>query len=208
METHELKTVIISMLEKACLNLYYAISQEHYDGRIQVPRINGKHRISEQELKHMFIELFLTEKAMKDYTYSAEAPTTEKYTFSHQGNKDCVYCGKGRKGNIDLTIFKDDKRICLIEFKAGNPDKHRHAKDFCKLKEEKDEGLIKIFAEVYCNTNNGSLKNIKNKLFENGIHCLGSNTEFIGFSLNHNGSATFFRCLNNTIIPQKIANYL
>lgn len=92
---------------------------------------NGETRISEQELRFIFVEQF--NKYCKNNSwnayYSVETPTEEKYIFSKKGDKNCPYKvdGEGNGGQsamIDLCIHDDKfERIALIEFKALNPKK-------------------------------------------------------------------------------------
>lgn len=128
----------------------------------------GSDRISEQELRFIFVEQFnKPDKAKKNgLFYSIETPTGNFYDFNgvphvverkdhdiKKGQK-----GAGRSANIDLVIYqkKDDtiKRIALIEFKAHNPDEKDYRKDICKLiNEEVGSDCLKYFIQII---NNGS----------------------------------------------------
>ena len=121
---------------------------------------------------------------MKGYEYSVETPTEEIYKFTDKGKKIVPECGNGRKANIDVVILNGDKRVAIIEFKAGNPDKHSHDKDFLKLREEGDD-LIRIFVEIYSVTDSGTLSKIQDKLYNNKYGNIGGNTDYLGFSLKH-----------------------
>src|SRR5690606_36327154 len=93
-------------------------------------------RISEQELRQLFIEEF---KVMyPDLFYSIETPTQEKYNFgkSYQDifdNKD----NNIRSASIDMCVFdsKDNyyNRLLNIEFKHKNTKDKNIAKDILKL---------------------------------------------------------------------------
>lgn len=103
---------------------------------------NGERRISEQELRFVFIEQF-NEYCLNegwDAYYSVETPTEWKYKFSGEKSPHKTQDGSGQSAMIDVCIHDNlGKRICLIEFKAGNPDAFCYVKDFVKLNEE--EGL-------------------------------------------------------------------
>ena len=63
---------------------------------------------------------------------------------------------------IDVCIHdKTGKRICLIEFKAGNPDEFCYVKDLVKLNAE--EGLS-FFIQLLERQNRGTMENIKEKI--------------------------------------------
>lgn len=83
-----------------------------------------KIRVSEQELKQIFIENFNNYcKDKYDLFYSVETPTEYKYSFSDKTNprRDDE---TGQSAMVDLSIHdKDLNRIALIEFKALNPEK-------------------------------------------------------------------------------------
>lgn len=145
---------------------------------------NGETRISEQELRFIFVEQF--NKYCKNNSwnayYSVETPTEEKYIFSKKGDKNCPYKvdGEGNGGQsamIDLCIH-DDKfdRIALIEFKALNPEESAFAKDFCKLSNEPT--CLTFFIMIVKSHGNGTITNIHKK-----IESKGAETEFYCFDL-------------------------
>lgn len=128
----------------------------------------GSDRISEQEMRFIFVEQFnKSETAKKNgLFYSIETPTGNFYDFNgvpqvverkvHNTKKGQK--GAGRSANIDLVIYqkKDNtiKRIALIEFKAHNPDEKDYRKDICKLiNEESKSDCLKYFIQII---NNGS----------------------------------------------------
>ena len=191
-----IKAHLISLIEKACIRLAAnAGKTESADNsRIHIPLVDEKRRISEQELKLMFLELFFSDTTMQSYTLSVETPTKEDYRFTENGKKVKPECGTGQKANIDVVIFNGESRVAMIEFKAGNPDRHSHAKDFIKLREEPNKEIIRIFVEVYTSTNDRTLTSISDKLFNNEYGNIGDNTEYLGFSLNHkNNGCRFIR---------------
>lgn len=166
------------------------------NGRIYIPKNDhGLMRVSEQELRQLFIELFLSDELFKSYRYSVETPTIGKYRFSSKGKRyipmvvsDCsARRTYGRCANIDLSIFEGENRVAIIEFKANNPGSFEHAKDFVKLSSEPGNNLVRVFIEIYTQTDADTLRNIHEKLFTNKYGSIGQNTLFYGYSLNHQG---------------------
>ena len=123
----------------------------------------NKKRISEQELRLLFIEQFKT--MYDNLYYSIETPTKNKYNlsgdmenFKHSNNQSKI---NGQSALIDMCIFefKDKKkynRILNIEFKHGNVHINHIAKDIYKLIHEKEDGAFILLLE---NTNKGTLIN-------------------------------------------------
>ena len=128
---------------------------------------DGETRISEQELRFVFIEQFnayCAENNLKLF-YSVETPTEYKYTFTDKNNphKD----EDGQSAMFDLCIHNEKlERIALIEFKALNPDKFCYKKDFCKLEVEKEgkTELETFFIMMVKNADKGTLKSINAKI--------------------------------------------
>lgn len=152
------------------------------NSRIVFPKYsNGETRISEQELRFIFIEQLnkhcQDDKQWNAY-YSIETPTENKYKFSE--NKKKIQPRKddeGQSAKVDLCIYDEKlKRIALIEFKALNPDKTAFDKDFCKLQEE--HAAPTFFIMIVKSHNNGSIPNIHKK-----IESKGADTEFYCYDL-------------------------
>lgn len=151
-----------------------------YSGRYR----NGETRISEQELRFIFVEQFnkYCKKNLWNAYYSVETPTEEKYIFSEKGDKNCPYKvdGEGNGGQsamIDLSIHNDKfDRIALIEFKALNPEESAFTKDFCKLSNEPT--CLTFFIMIVKSHDNGTITNIHKK-----IESKGAETEFYCFDL-------------------------
>lgn len=105
-------------------------------------RVEGELRVSEQELRFMFVEelnKYCDAHREWEVYYSVETPTSNSYQLTGEGQQS---------GCIDLCIHGNDfKRIALIEFKALNPSEHAHAKDAFKLKHE-IEGELRYFIEI------------------------------------------------------------
>jgi hypothetical protein len=142
---------------------------------------DGETRISEQELRFVFIEQFnayCVENNLMLF-YSVETPTEYKYTFTDKNNphKD----EDGQSAMFDLCIHNEKlERIALVEFKALNPDEFCYNKDFCKLDAEKEckPELETFFIMMVKKTNTGTYGNIRKK-----IENKGENTVFRCYDL-------------------------
>lgn len=147
-----------------------------------------KDRISEQELRFIFVEQlnkYAVEENM-DLYYSVETPTDESYVFDEDnggpkvvsksnktdGGENENNINKGVSARIDLVIMAKEadgtfKRVALIEFKAHNPDVNDYKKDICKLinEEENNPECLKYFIQII-NVKNlkRTLKNITEKI--------------------------------------------
>lgn len=132
--------------------------------RLIFPSKSGVKRISEQELKQLFIEIFI-----KDYTslfYSIETPTVNKYSFTNEPNKIKVGDDddKGQSALLDMCVFRKEKksyeRILNIEFKHKNATEKNISKDILKLIHEEPNGTFILLLK---NTDSGTLRSILNK---------------------------------------------
>ena len=112
-------------------------------------------RVSEQELRFIFVEQFNKVcdkyKEMAPYFYSVETPTDYRYVFSKEKYPRLAELGKknekgkqeGTSGNFDLTIHNEKgERIYWIEFKAAMPGQKDFSKDFLKLNQEAEQGVF------------------------------------------------------------------
>ena len=181
------------LLDKAFALLNNAIKKRNGAFHVPVDK-NNKPRISEQEFKLCFIETFIKESSF-GLTYSVESPTKNNYSFSQtERNKrkqikpqwypKSSKCG--RSGNIDVVIYDGNNRVALIEFKAHNADFFEHGKDFCKLKNEPGENVLRYFVEIFESTDDNTLRNLEDKLYHNEEYGnISANTNFIGYSLHH-----------------------
>lgn len=131
-------------------------------------------RISEQELRFIFVEQLSKVIAEERLYYSVETPTKNRYRFSPTKNKiENVKCDPLNFGvsqyvatgiqlneddkklfvsaNIDLVLH-DEKggRIALIEFKGNESTIANYTKDFLKLAYEENENgqCLKYFIQV------------------------------------------------------------
>ena len=114
----------------------------------------GELRISEQELRCLFIEKLQNE----GLYYNIEAPTMDNYRFENaEGGK--------RSGNFDLVIRDETgkERYALIEFKGLNPDEKCYAKDYWKLQNRQEQGVLRYFLQVVKSAKEDTYQNIANK---------------------------------------------
>src|SRR5574344_330795 len=142
------------------------INDTNNTSRIIFPqKSNKKTRISEQELRFIFVEEFNKYCDNKNINafYSVETPTIKKYSFTDKNNPKVTE--NGESANMDLVIFNEKgERFCIIEFKYGNPAKYCYSKDICKLNNEKCEW--KYFIEIIDGCNKGTINNIIGKKLE------------------------------------------
>ena len=161
---------------------------------------NEETRLSEQELRFIFVEKFnqYCEANNLEWFYSVETPTEYKYRFSDKGHKiePIRDDEKGQSAMVDLAIHAPNfKRIALIEFKALNPDPDCFSKDFVKLKAEFHENqnlltyfvmYIKAYAINKTNPAYDTLQSLSNKIHaldESGKEFKDKNTKFYCYVL-------------------------
>jgi hypothetical protein len=139
-------------------------------------------RISEQELRQLFIEEFKKEypEELKKLYYSIETPTKAKYSFSKPDKKDddkitdiIKVNEDGQSALLDMCVFNKDKentlkynRILNIEFKHGNAPLEAIAKDVLKLMHEEQNGA---FIFLLNNTNEGNSKGTLHNENDTGV---------------------------------------
>ena len=121
-------------------------------------------RISEQELRFLFVEQFLKD-TDKDLFYSVETPTEKKYRFRKTNEDIPILDDTGRSASIDMCVFKRDSdnkynRFLNIEFKNENASKKSISKDILKLMHEKENGAFILLLK---NTDEGTLKSVFDK---------------------------------------------
>lgn len=192
----EIEKMVEDILDKTIKSLKYAYNHHKEDvynscdddvtTRIIFPKKrDNEHRISEQEFRFSFLEHFLRD-APDNWYYSVETPTEEKYSFgkddtmplmivteSENGNEDSKNKNKGESASIDFTIHDKNQnfeRICLIEFKALNPNVKNFAKDFLKLNSEPspNNNCIRYFCLLLKSANKGTYDSIRDKIFLTG----------------------------------------
>ena len=124
-------------------------------------------RISEQELRFVFVEEFNKYCSKNwDAYYSVETPTSKRYDFSNKDNPCKVDDSNGQSAMVDFSIFlkEQDKltRVALIEFKALNPDKQSYMKDYVKLLNE-DQKFV-YFIMIVKSAKDRTIKSIAEKI--------------------------------------------
>lgn len=133
-------------------------------GQLIFPAKNEDIRISEQELRQVFIDKFKV--LHENLYYSIEAPTKGKYNLGKSYDEINV-CDEinniiGQSALIDMSVFKRNEenkmynRIMNIEFKHQNAPIKDIGKDVLKLMYEDQKGT---FIFLLDNTNKGSLNN-------------------------------------------------
>ena len=150
-----------------------SINHKKGESRLVFPCYNNKKReirISEQELRFIFVETFneyCDEKEL-DWYYSVETPTKDKYKFTEKGdNLDKPKREEGQSANFDLTISNDKgELLALIEFKAKNTKPFSYAKDLCKLwnPKEGNSNVLRYFINVLDKADKDTSYNIQAKL--------------------------------------------
>jgi len=159
---------VIQQVYKCQQEAHYCIGKSKKSSRILFPKKrNGETRISEQELRFVFVEqLNLEIKSGWDVFYSVETPTNDTYLFSKTDEPHAD--PYGQSGNFDMVIY-DNKfnRIALIEFKANNSTLKEYRKDFCKLNNSKENVKLKYFIQIVKNTNSGTFSNLHKKIGDN-----------------------------------------
>lgn len=126
-------------------------------------------RISEQELRFVFVEVFnqyCDEKGLNLF-YSIETPSNDAYNFSgvpRRSDSDSDHSAM-----FDLVVFDEDyNRRALIEFKANNAGYKSHKKDLVKLS-NRNEGpadVLRYFIEIIDNCDGGTINSLRMKLSE------------------------------------------
>ncbi len=125
---------------------------------------NGERRISEQEMRFVFIEQFnqYCEETGWDAYYSVETPTEWEYRFSGEEKPHKTDSDEGQSAMVDVCVHDNQgERICLLEFKAGNPEPFCYIKDLVKLTEE---GKLGFFVQLLKSQNKATWESIKGKI--------------------------------------------
>lgn len=129
---------------------------------------NEKIRISEQELRFIFVEQlnkYCDNTVDFEAFYSVETPTEEKYDFSDKSNPHKVTPDGDKKGQsamVDLTIHSaSGERLCLMEFKSQNPLPFAYKKDIAKLNAETSSGIL---VQILKSADDRTIKNIRTKI--------------------------------------------
>lgn len=190
MAKEDMNKKIVTLLKKVFT--YIAKDIPKGKGHLRIPLDeDGNYRVSEQDLRFAFVEKLLRCRGFRGVFYAVDAPTIYKYKFTENKrllDPVCVDEGgdRGRAVGIDLVLYKGRERIALIEFKDNNASEHEYAKDFIKLSQEPGDNLVRMLVEIFRTSDDGTLKQVKRKLFKNHRGNIGDNTQYYGLSLNHN----------------------
>ena len=139
-------------LEKVIDETFKILRTNNSGTRIVFPTYRDfSHRVSEQELRFVFVEQVQELLKEYDYFYSVETPTKDKYRFSLNKNYTSPRVDEsGKSASFDLSIVdKSNKTIAIIEFKAKNADPHEYAKDLCKLWNSNEKSLYKYLLNLF-----------------------------------------------------------
>lgn len=163
-------------------------------------------RISEQELRFLFVEEFKIE--YPELFYSVETPTEKKYKFGDT-YEDIVKNKNTHKvsASTDMCVFKRNEvdfkyeRILNIEFKHENGALKNTAKDILKLTREKQDG---VFIHLLKNTARDTVCNDgKTGVFDKYLKAfLAFNDEWI--DENKSIQLVLISLKENTLIYRKI----
>lgn len=171
MTTAEIRNEVDAIIEKTFDRLQKAYQNSksnalQCDSSLIFPKYrNGELRISEQELRCAFVEEFKDSAYAnnKNWHYSIETPTREKYSFSEdtprvvtQQNGSIYFNPANKKrgfkpGNFDFVIYNaENAPVCLIEFKADCRSPRAYYKDFEKLIHdmEDDKTVVRYFIQL------------------------------------------------------------
>jgi hypothetical protein len=139
-------------------------------------------RVSEQELRFVFVETFCKycDKNKLNYYYSIETPSQYKYVFSEKiesgkplPRKADKYDESPVSARFDMAIHdKDRKIVALVEFKNNESDSDKYEKDFIKLHEEKEDRIC-LFIDLIEASDSGTLEGIKERLSKIHTPCKG-----------------------------------
>ena len=139
-------------LEEVINNTFEILRKNDSGSRIVFPTYrDSNHRVSEQELRFVFVEQVQELLKEYDYYYSVETPTKDKYRFSSKGSYEKpLVSTDGKSASFDLSIVdKSNNTIAIIEFKAKNSDSHEYAKDLCKLWNPNEKSLYKYLLNLF-----------------------------------------------------------
>ena len=154
---------------KNTFSILQELQEKKSQTRLKFPKYsNGRIRVSEQELRFLFVEQVQSLLKEYDYYYSVETPTNQPYIFSLNGKKiRPIEDERGQSAAFDLTISDTSgKQIAIIEFKAKSADKHEIAKDFCKLFSANENGELRYFLNLFEKITPATEKHFRNKLKE------------------------------------------
>lgn len=171
MDNNNIRSHVESIIAGAVLRVAEAYKGETSRTRHCFPTYskNDKKRVSEQEFRFAFVESFneyvSKNIGLNDWYYAIEVPTADSYRFGDSKPKLEPRENVGRSAMFDLVIYKGSERICLIEFKSGNPEQSCYDKDYLKLMNPKEgnAAILRFFLQLVENHNNRKKNSIENK---------------------------------------------
>jgi len=187
MENNKVEDMVVEISKKVLERLTtigYEKESLVSSGQLIFPSKRDGKRISEQELRQLFIEEFKVKH--KKLYFSIETPTTAKYSFTNELNEICV-SENGQSALIDMCILEKESeisnytRLVNIEFKHKNATETNISKDILKLMHEEENGAFVLLLK---NTDDGTLKSVFEK-FSNSVDthklkdCWSKNESFI-----------------------------
>lgn len=138
----------LATVEQAGLKLIFPLKSNDNE--------KDKRRISEQEIRFLFIRALDNAKDFEGY-YAVEAPTLKKYRFTGI-DQPSVTRERIKTGyisaRIDVCLYNPKLvRTNLIEFKAHSASEKHVKKDILKLtKETGDNYFVHVFKSINCKT--------------------------------------------------------
>lgn len=156
-----------SKLDKIINDAFDILRNNNSGSRLIFPSYsNEKRRVSEQELRFVFVEQLQKLIEEYDFFYSVETPTKDKYKFSENGKKIVPQISEeGQSASFDLSIIdKNRNTIAIFEFKAKNANPHEYAKDFCKLWNPVEKSSYKYFLNLFEKIDEGTKHSFLEKL--------------------------------------------
>ena len=228
MELQELQKHIENIINETfvIIDKLYKLNQENCNGkfdsessRLVFPKYRNKDkiRVSEQELRFLFVERFnnyCTDNNLNLF-YSIETPSEESYDFRATPKKHCN-ANEGESAQFDMVIYDESKeRVCLIEFKNNSNDAGEHEKDFLKLSVEgKGKEKLCYFISLAESSDNGTLGENQDakqgiipkfKRFKDNDEICYDNITYICHCINNRG--TGFNTIYAGIVTDKVKDY-
>lgn len=173
MDNKQVKTHIEDIIQNATNRVAAAFNDDVSKTRLCFPKYSsGKIRVSEQEFRFAFVESFIDYVITHnlDWRYAVEVPTEDNYYFSGESGPEIAKEGeRGRSASFDLLICDGVKSpLCIIEFKAENPEQSCYSKDYLKLmnKREGRAETLRYFIQLVKSHDDGTILSIEEKTSE------------------------------------------
>lgn len=168
LETRNMESVVEICKEvlKRLTSIGYEKERLVSSGQLIFPSKRDGKRISEQELRQLFIEEFKVKH--NDLYFSIETPTVYSYSFTNDLKEIKIgdEANNGQSALIDLCILEKESdtseyaRLLNVEFKHKNATEANISKDILKLMHEDESGAFILLLK---NTDSGTLKSVFKK---------------------------------------------